>query len=106
MRSPRTLYTFVAYMVPSRYDSGSASREGCRMSKGSMLKLFELNGRGQSLTAVALPGQHHSQSGCFLLWTIQQPPCTGTQARGAGETDWWTLTRSVRPSSRAFGRPE
>ena len=83
--------------------SGSASREGCRMSKGSMLKLFELNGRGQSITAVALPGQPHSQSGCLLLWTIQQPPCTGTQARGAGETDWWTPTRSVRPSSRAFG---
>jgi hypothetical protein len=41
------------------------------MSKGSMLKLFELNGRGQSMTAVALPGQPHSQSGRLLLWTIQ-----------------------------------
>jgi hypothetical protein len=76
------------------------------MSKGSMLKLFELNGRGRSGMAVALPGQLHSQSGRLLLWTIQQPPCTGTQARGAGETDWWTPTRSVRPSSRAFGRAE
>ena len=57
------------------------------MSKGSMLKLFELYGRGRSGLAVALPGQLHSQSGCLLLWTIQQPPCTGTQVRGAGETD-------------------
>ena len=71
------------------------------MSKGSMLELSELNGRGQSRMAAALPGQLHSQSGSLLPWTIQQPPCTGTQVRGAGETDWWTPTRSVRPSSRA-----
>jgi hypothetical protein len=76
------------------------------MSKGSMLKLSETNGRGQSGQAVALPGQLHSRSGCLLLWTTQQPPCTGTQVRGAGETDWWTPTRSVRPSSRAFVRAE
>jgi hypothetical protein len=33
-----------------------ASREGCRMSKRSMLGLFELNGRGRLNWAVALPG--------------------------------------------------
>jgi len=83
-----------------------ASRERCRMSKGSMLGLFELNGRGRSGMAVALPGQLHSQSGSLLPWTIEQPPCTGTQVRGARETDWWTPTRSVRPSSRASKRAE
>ena len=77
-----------------------ASREGCRMSKGSMLKLIETNGRGQSGLAAALPVQLHSSSGCLLLWTNQLPPCTRTQVRGAGETDGWTPTRSVRPSSR------
>lgn len=76
------------------------------MSKRRMLKLFELNGRGRSGLAAALPGQFHSQSGSLLPWTSQQPPCTGTQVRGAGETDWWTSTRSVRPSSRAFVRAE
>ena len=34
-----------------------ASREGCRMSKRSMLVLFESNGRGRSGLAVALPEQ-------------------------------------------------
>jgi hypothetical protein len=79
----------------------SASREGCRMSKRRMLMLFERNGRGRSGLAAALPGQHHSRSGSLLSWTNQQPPCTGTQVRGSEETDWWTSTRSVRPSSRA-----
>jgi len=76
------------------------------MSTGSMLKLFEVNGRERSGLAAALPGQLHSQSGCLLLWTNQRPPCTATQVRGAGETDWWTPARSVRPSSRAFERAE
>jgi hypothetical protein len=57
------------------------------MSKGSMLGLFELNGRGRSIKGVALPGQLHSHSGSLLLWTNQQPPCTGTQVRGAEETE-------------------
>jgi len=77
-----------------------ASREGCRMAKRSMLRLFESNGRGRSGLAVALPGQLHSQSGSLLPWTTQQPPSTGILVRGAGETNWWTSTRSVRPSSR------
>jgi hypothetical protein len=51
------------------------------MSKGSMLKLFELNGRGQSGLAAALPGQLHSQSGCLLPWMIQQPPREKTGQR-------------------------
>jgi hypothetical protein len=63
--------------------------------------LFEKNGRGRSGLAAALPGQRHSRSGSLPSWTNQQPPCTGTQVRGAEETDWWTSTRSVRPSSRA-----
>jgi hypothetical protein len=71
------------------------------MSKRSMLKLFESNGRGRPCLVVALPGQLHSQSGSLLPWTTQQPPSTGTLVRGAGETDWWTSTRSVRPSSHA-----
>jgi hypothetical protein len=33
---------------------------GMRISKRSMLKLFERNGRGQPRRAVALPGQLHS----------------------------------------------
>jgi hypothetical protein len=70
---------------------------------GSMLKLIETIGRGQSGLAAALPGQLHSQSGCLLLWTTQQPNSTGTLVIGAGETDWWTPTTSVRPSSRATG---
>jgi len=64
--------------------------------------LFETNGRGRSCWAVALPEQLHSLSGSLLPWMIQQPPSTGTLVRGAGETDWWTSTRSVRPSSRAL----
>jgi hypothetical protein len=48
------------------------------MSKGSMLKLIEANGRGQPGLAAALPGQLHSRSGCLLLWTTQQPNSTGT----------------------------
>jgi hypothetical protein len=59
-----------------------------------MLKLFEENGRGQSGQAVALPGRLHSQSGCLLLWTIQQPPCSGTQARE--ESCLWILRLKVR----------
>lgn len=79
----------------------SASREGCRMSKRRILKSVETNGRGQSSLAAILPGRLHSSSGCLLPWTTQQQPRTGTLVRGAGETDWWTSTRSVRPSSRA-----
>lgn len=78
-----------------------ASRKGCRMSKRSMLRLFELKRAWAAGSGVALPGQLHSQLGCLLPWTNQQPPSTGTLVRGAGETDWWTSTRSVRPSSHA-----
>jgi hypothetical protein len=71
------------------------------MSKRRISKLFETNGRGQSSRAAALPGQLRSRSACLLPWTIQQPPSTATLVRGAGEIDWWTSTRSVRPSSHA-----
>jgi hypothetical protein len=71
------------------------------MSKGRILKLVEINGRGRSGLAATLPDQVHSQSECLLSWTNQQPPSKATLVRGAGETDWWTPTRSVRPSSRA-----
>lgn len=78
----------------SGLEGSLASREGCRMSKGRILKPFEKNGRGQSGLAAALPGQLHRQLACLLSWTIQQPPSTATLVRGAGETDWWTSTRS------------
>lgn len=72
---------------------------GCR--RGACWSCLRSNGRGGSSLAFALPGQLHSWSGSLLPWTNQQPPCTGTQVRGAEETDWWTSTRFVRPSSRA-----
>jgi hypothetical protein len=52
------------------------------MSKRSMLKLFEENGRGRAVKLAALPGQLHSQPGCLLPWTIQQPPCVETRSEG------------------------
>ncbi len=36
----------------------------------------------------------------FYLGRPSDRPALRTQVRGAGETDWWTSTRSVRPSSR------
>jgi hypothetical protein len=36
----------------------------------------------------------------FYLGRISNRPGVRTQVRGAEETDWWTSTRSVRPSSR------
>jgi hypothetical protein len=75
------------------------------MSEGRILKLVERNGRGRSSRAAALPRRLHSQSGCLLSWTNQQPPSTATLIRGAGETDWWTPTRSVRLSSLPVRAP-
>jgi len=103
-KNPQKQIYLVQIAVGSIYHRilfAGASREGCRMSKRCILKLVETNGRGRSGLAAALPGQLHSHSGCLLPWTNQQPPSTATLVRGAGETDWWTSTRSVRPSSHA-----
>jgi hypothetical protein len=71
------------------------------MSKGSMLKLFETNGRGQSGQAAALPGQLHSQSG--YLSSLDEPATAQTEnwSEGLVKLIGGPLTRSVRPSSRA-----
>ena len=49
------------------------------MSKRSMLKLFEENGRGRPSRAVALPGQLHSQPGS--LATLDDPETALRQDR-------------------------
>ena len=52
------------------------------MSKGSMLKLVELNGRGQSIAAVALPGQLHSQSDVFYSGRSSNRPVQELRSEG------------------------
>jgi hypothetical protein len=98
-RTRISLLTDEEFPVSFSFRRSLHSARGCRMSKRRILKLFEENGCGKSGLAYALPGQLHSRSGCLLPWTIQQPPSTGTLVRGAGEIDWWTSTRSVRPSN-------
>ena len=80
------------------------------MSKRSMLKQFEINGRGRSSLVVALPGLLHSKSGCLLPWTNQRPPSTATLVRGAGETDLvdlYPVRKAIQPCSQQHsGRAE
>jgi hypothetical protein len=71
------------------------------MSKGSMLKLAERNGRGQSGLAAALPVQLHSQ---LVMSSSLVDPATAQRenwSEGLVNPIGGPPTRSVRPSSRA-----
>jgi hypothetical protein len=52
-----TVHRLHDLFAKSGHIAALASREGCRMSKRSMLGLFELNGRGRPTLAAALPGR-------------------------------------------------
>ena len=79
------------------------------MSKGRILKLAaNRDTRAWMDTIHRIAGRSFiaSQDVCFPGRTRNRP-AVRTQVRGAGETDWWTPTRSVRPSSRVdVGRAE
>jgi hypothetical protein len=72
------------------------------MSERSMLKLFEVKRawtvqrRASHCRDSFIAGQE-----VYFLGRSSDRPALRTQVRGAGETDRWTSTRSVRPSSRA-----
>ena len=79
------------------------------MSKGRILKLAATRGIRAWMDGVhRIAGRSFiaSQDVCFPGRTSNRP-AVRTQVRGAGETDWWTSTRSERPSSRVdFWRAE
>jgi hypothetical protein len=73
------------------------------MSKGSMQKFSEENGRGRvTLKPAALPGKLLDPSESSYPERTSDRPARGTQVTGAGEALGLTPARSVRPSSREY----
>jgi hypothetical protein len=78
------------------------------MSKGSMLKLIEINGRGRSSGSVALPGQFHSHSGWALPARTSNRPVQEPGSEELGKLNGGPLPGPLGhpATSDWFGRAE